>query len=295
MIEKICATANEKNTLVVVNTIKKAQELFLKLKDDFYCFCLNGYMYDEHKNSVIQAVKEAIEKSGNDPQAKKVLLVSTQSIEAGVDLDFDMRFREIAPISSIIQTAGRVNRNFGSTKGTLYVFPSISKFENLIYGDLATISKTIIEIFKDTEINESEILEISDLYFQKINQQLERLLIAKNVERLEFRQINEIIKSIMDQDYKETIIIEPKKRFISDFQLELFDIMNSKNKKFTKIDIMKDHIRKLTKYSISVSSKENGLGYKLSHWDLKRNETKRTLGMYFKKTRIQVINFPIGI
>ena len=256
LIEKIRATASEKNTLVVVNTIKKAQELFLKLKDDFYCFCLNGYMYDEHKNSVIQAVKEAIEKSKNDPQAKKVLLISTQSIEAGVDLDFDVGFREIAPISSIIQTAGRVNRNFGSTKGTLYVFPSISKFENLIYGDLATISKTIIEIFKDTEINESEILEISDLYFQKINQQLERLLIAKNIERLEFRQINEIIKSIMDQDYKETIIIEPKERFIFDFQLELFDIMNSESKKFTKIDIMKDHIRKLTKYSISVSSKD---------------------------------------
>ena len=121
---------------------------------------------------------------------------------------------------------------------------------------MATISKTIIEIFKDTEINESEILEISDLYFQKINQQLERLLIAKNIERLEFRQINETIKSIMDQNYKETIIVEPKKRFISNFQLELFDIMNSKNKKFTKIDIMKDHIRKLTKYSINVSSKD---------------------------------------
>lgn len=49
LLKKICETARDKNTLVVVNTIKKAQELFVKLRDKFSCFCLNGYMHDRHK------------------------------------------------------------------------------------------------------------------------------------------------------------------------------------------------------------------------------------------------------
>ncbi|WP_423902529.1 CRISPR-associated helicase Cas3', partial [Campylobacter showae] len=148
LLEKICETARDKNTLVVVNTIKKAQELFVKLRDKFTCFCLNGYMYDDHKRATIEAVRCAIDKSKDDPLASKILLISTQSIEAGVDLDFDVGFREVSPISSIIQTAGRVNRHFGEISGELYVFPEISKFTNLIYGDLYKVSGTILEDFR---------------------------------------------------------------------------------------------------------------------------------------------------
>ncbi|WP_103575669.1 CRISPR-associated helicase/endonuclease Cas3, partial [Campylobacter concisus] len=154
LLEKICEAASDKNTLVVVNTIKKAQELFTKLRDKFSCFCLNGYMYDDHKRATIEAVRCAVNKSKVDPLASKILLISTQSIEAGVDLDFDIGFREVSPISSIIQTAGRVNRHFGATRGELYVFPEISKFTNLIYGDLYKVSGTILSDLKQKEVRE---------------------------------------------------------------------------------------------------------------------------------------------
>ena len=256
LLEKICKTASDKNTLVVVNTIKKAQELFTKLRDKFSCFCLNGYMYDYHKRATIEAVRCAVNKSKVDPLASKILLISTQSIEAGVDLDFDVGFREVSPISSIIQTAGRVNRHFGATRGELYVFPEISKFTNLIYGDLYKVSGTILSDLKQKEVRESEILEISNLYFQKISNQLENLHIKSEIEKLEFENINQKIEDIMNDNHKQTLIIEPEENFIKDFEAKIFEIKNSPNEKFTIRDLFKNHIRKLSKFSINVALKD---------------------------------------
>lgn len=256
LLEKTCEAASDKNTLVVVNTIKKAQELFTKLRDKFSCFCLNGYMYDDHKRATIEAVRCAIDKSKVDPLASKILLISTQSIEAGVDLDFDIGFREVSPISSIIQTAGRINRHFGATRGELYVFPEISKFTNLIYGDLYKVSGAILSDLKQKEVRESEILEISNLYFQKISNQLENLHIKGEIEKLEFENINQKIEDIMNDNYKQTIIIEPEENFIKDFEAKIFEIKNSPNEKFTIRDIFKNHIRKLSKFSINVALKD---------------------------------------
>ena len=256
LLEKICETARDKNTLVVVNTIKKAQELFVKLRDKFTCFCLNGYMYDDHKRATIEAVRCAIDKSKDDPLASKILLISTQSIEAGVDLDFDVGFREVSPISSIIQTAGRVNRHFGEISGELYVFPEISKFTNLIYGDLYKVSGTILEDFRRKEVRESEILEISNLYFQKISNQLENLYIESEIKKLEFENINQKIEEIMDDNCKQTLIIEPEANFIKDFEDKILEIKNSSNGEFTIRDLLKNHIRKLSKFSINVTFKD---------------------------------------
>ena len=256
LLEKICEAASDKNTLVVVNTIKKAQELFTKLRDKFSCFCLNGYMYDDHKRATIEAVRCAVNKSKVDPLASKILLISTQSIEAGVDLDFDIGFREVSPISSIIQTAGRVNRHFGATRGELYVFSEISKFTNLIYGDLYKVSGAILGDLKQKEVRESEILEISNLYFQKISNQLENLHIKSEIEKLEFENINQKIEDIMNDNYKQTIIIEPEENFIKDFEAKIFEIKNSPNEKFTIRDLFKNHIRKLPEFSINVALKD---------------------------------------
>ncbi len=256
LLGKICEAASDKNTLVVVNTIKKAQELFTKLRGKFSCFCLNGYMYDDHKRATIETVRCAIDKSKVDPLASKILLISTQSIEAGVDLDFDVGFREVSPISSIIQTAGRVNRHFGATRGELYVFPEISKFTNLIYGDLYKVSGAILSDLKQKEVRESEILEISNLYFQKISNQLENLHIKSEIEKLEFENINQKIEDIMNDNYKQTIIIEPEENFIKDFEAKIFEIKNSPNEKFTIRDLFKNHIRKLSKFSINVALKD---------------------------------------
>lgn len=252
LIAKVKEEAKSKNTLLVVNTIAKAQELFLKFRGDYKTFCLNGYMHDEQKRDVIDKVKTLMD------SGEKVLLVSTQSIEAGVDLDFDVGFREVSPISSIIQTAGRVNRHFGNKKGTLYIFDSISKYEEVIYKDLQRITNNIIPLFKEKgSVSEKEILAFVEEYFYKIHELLEKSLIEEEINKLAFADIDSKIDQKMSEDYKVGIIIEPSDGFIKDFEAELLEINNNKElEKFNQIAKIKDHVKILSKYSVNIGKKE---------------------------------------
>lgn len=252
LIAKVKEEAKSKNTLLVVNTIAKAQELFLKFRGDYKTFCLNGYMYDEQKRDVIEKVKTLMH------NGQKVLLVSTQSIEAGVDLDFDVGFREVSPISSIIQTAGRVNRHFGDKKGTLYIFDSISKYEEAIYKDLQRITNNIIPLFKEKDsVSEKETLAFVEEYFNKIHELLEKSLVEGEINKLAFANVNSKIDQKMSEDYKVGIIVEPSDGFIKDFEAELFEINNNKElEKFDQLARIKDHIKLLSKYQVNVGIKE---------------------------------------
>jgi len=252
LIEKIEKEANSKHTLCVVNTIKKAQEIYLYFRDEFECYCLNGYMTDYDKQRTIKRVTERLDSSDS-----KILLISTQSIEAGVDLDFEVGFREVAPISSIIQTAGRVNRHFGEKQGVLYIFDDICGYSDLIYGDIQIISQAIFEILKSSSVEESNILEISELFFNKIVNQLEALYIEKEIELLEFYDINQKIEEIMDSNnFKKLIIIEPYNGFIKEMQDELYRIRREESNKFMQKDLIQAQVKKMLLYGVNINTKE---------------------------------------
>ena len=252
LIEKVEEKAKSKHTLLVVNTIKKAQELYHYFKDDFECYSLNGYMTDNDKQKTIQEVSKRLNQN-----EEKILLISTQSIEAGIDLDFEVGFREVAPISSIIQTAGRVNRHFGEVQATLYIFDDICEYSDLIYGDLQLISQTIFEILKNKNVEEENILELSQNYFEKIKNQLETLLIEEEIKKLAFNDIYKKIENIMDgQDFKQLIIIEPYYGFIKEIEEALLDIKKSKLNKFKQKDLTQSVVKKLLKFGVNVNKKE---------------------------------------
>lgn len=94
--------------LTIVNKKKTAQDLFEGL-DEEGRYHLSTYMTPEHRKEVIAEIKEKLCKAKENPSIK-VRVVSTSLIEAGVDVDFPFVYREIAGIDSIIQSAGRCNR-----------------------------------------------------------------------------------------------------------------------------------------------------------------------------------------
>lgn len=89
--------------LCIVNTRKAAQSLYALLPQEGR-FHLSTLMYPAHRRQVLDTVRQRLK------EGLPCRVVSTSLIEAGVDVDFPMVWREIAGLDSIAQAAGRCNR-----------------------------------------------------------------------------------------------------------------------------------------------------------------------------------------
>ena len=116
---------DEKRCLCIVNTKKHARLLFQALGGAEGGFHLSAAMCPVHRSRVLGDLKEpkagTIRQRLRDEEPCRV--VSTQLVEAGVDLDFPVVIRAIAGIDSIVQAAGRCNREGRIAEGgRLYIF-----------------------------------------------------------------------------------------------------------------------------------------------------------------------------
>ena len=89
--------------LCVVNTRAQASELF-QLLPEVGRFHLSAAMCAAHRSDKLAVIRQRLK------EKKTCRLISTQLIEAGVDVDFPIAYRALGPLDSIIQTAGRCNR-----------------------------------------------------------------------------------------------------------------------------------------------------------------------------------------
>jgi CRISPR-associated endonuclease/helicase Cas3 len=199
---------NRQSCMVVFNQIATCQSFFQTCFTDErivynHILCLNGYMIGSHAKATIEQAKTALAKG------ETVLFISTQSIEAGVDLSFDVGYREIAPVPSIIQTAGRINRHFG-TQGILYVFGVVSEYTNSIYGDLQLVSNFFHTKLQNGLIDEKDILQDAQTFFSSMHEDVERTVLEKPINELAFETLAEQLDKIMhgDEFGKEAIFIE---------------------------------------------------------------------------------------
>jgi CRISPR-associated endonuclease/helicase Cas3 len=106
------------STLVILNTKRTAKKLFGALKNcGIPTLHLSKYMCNAHLAKVISEVRDRIDKK------LPVICISTQLIEAGVDISFECVIRGIAGLDSIYQAAGRCNRNgeYGELKSVYIV------------------------------------------------------------------------------------------------------------------------------------------------------------------------------
>ena len=123
------AVSKHNRILCIVNTRKDAKEIFERLPDEGIRLHLSRMMCPAHVAATIQCIKEALKVERDEP----VRVVATQLIEAGVDIDFPVVYRQEAGLDSILQAAGRCNREGKLELCTTYVF-SLGKEHPLPLG-----------------------------------------------------------------------------------------------------------------------------------------------------------------
>ena len=114
-------TEEYRSTLAIVNTTACAFQVFRRLEescsDEYEIFHLSNNMCPQHKLDTLKEIKRALKK-----REKKIICVSTQVVEAGVNFSFGCVIRSKAGLDNVIQAAGRCNRHKELGKmGAVYI------------------------------------------------------------------------------------------------------------------------------------------------------------------------------
>ena len=136
--------SQHKRVLCIVNTRRDAKEIYQRLSQEGVTLHLSKMMCPDHISETIKSIKTALK----DDKNEIIRVVSTQLIEAGVDLDFPVVFRQEAGLDSILQAAGRCNREGRCGLSTTYVF-SLSKEHSLPKGDIQAANSARLNLGND--------------------------------------------------------------------------------------------------------------------------------------------------
>lgn len=132
----------ERSTLCIVNTRNDAAALFRAVKERAGpatpVFHLSAAMCSDHRSRVLHEIRRLL------AQDKPVKVVSTQVVEAGIDIDFPVVMRAMVGLDSLIQSAGRCNRNGSLELGEFKVF-LLEGGIPFMFRTVASITRTLLE------------------------------------------------------------------------------------------------------------------------------------------------------
>lgn len=168
--------AKHQRVLCIVNTRRDAKELYERLPKEGICLHLSRMMCPTHVATTIQQIKRVLREKNDCP----IRVISTQLVEAGVDIDFPVVYRQQAGLDSILQAAGRCNREGIQTISTTYVF-SLGKEHPLPTGFISQTNNARLNMVGQYDWFA---LETMVVYFKQLHshidnfdkQQMEKLL-----------------------------------------------------------------------------------------------------------------------
>ncbi|MDE6443355.1 MAG: CRISPR-associated helicase Cas3' [Muribaculaceae bacterium] len=152
--------AGHKRALCVVNTRKDAFEIFSKMPENVNTFHLSRFMCSAHLLATINEIKKILETTSDD-----VRVISTQLIEAGVDIDFPIVYRQLSGLDSILQAAGRCNREAKQNMGNVNIFSLIKDSGKGALKFAADTMKDLISLFPDADWSDPSFIS---LYYSKL-------------------------------------------------------------------------------------------------------------------------------
>ena len=163
----------EDSNLIILNTKRAARNLYKMLLEDlgnnFNIYLLNTDFCPEHRKDILNEIKAKLS------EGVAVKLVSTQLIEAGVNVDFKRLIRSYAGIDSLIQAIGRCNR-YGLLKEGIVKLVNMGFEENLNYLESIQYKKDITEIILNKKTGEIDIDKLNDEFFARYYTKYESLM-----------------------------------------------------------------------------------------------------------------------
>lgn len=222
--------------LVILNTISDSIKLYDILQES--CVEKDGILLLNTHFIPVDRKKKISIATNRLNDNKKVILISTQLIEAGVDIDFPVVYRDFTTISSLVQSAGRCNRNGKLDKGKVVLFRLCVDGQirsQLIFRGkdrvLLDITKRILGF---ETYNESELLNVQRSFFNEIQQSTLFAKYGKNLENDFLKDISECMFdkignfTLIDKDlYGEDLVYYVPK---DDIDTSFEDLLNLKDK-----------------------------------------------------------------
>lgn len=136
--ELVRRLASERQVLCIVNTRRHARLLTERLLPITDVIHLSAAMCPEHRSKVLRRCRDLL------AAGKPCQVISTQLIEAGVDLDFPVVYRSLAGLDALAQAAGRCNRNGRLTEGRLFLFRSEHGQSEAFLRDTANVAGQLL-------------------------------------------------------------------------------------------------------------------------------------------------------
>lgn len=132
--------------LCIVNTRKDAKALYDRLPDEGVKLHLSRMMCPAHVSATIRKLKALLK----DESQPIIRVIATQLVEAGVDIDFPVVFRQEAGLDSVLQAAGRCNREGQEKIGNTFVF-SLSAEKRLPRGAMKDANNARLNMPSDSD------------------------------------------------------------------------------------------------------------------------------------------------
>ncbi|MCX8095835.1 MAG: CRISPR-associated helicase Cas3', partial [Caldisericia bacterium] len=246
---------NGKRVLVILNTVSQAQDVYEKLiklnRPNIKIFLLHSrFSLEDRKLKEVNILNNEFKNPKPLKEKEGKILITTQVVEASLNIDADVLFTEICPLDSLVQRMGRVVRRVGPN----FEIES-QNFEKRIYKNRFKDERYEVDlsqpnvniwIFKNGlesgngQVYERELLRLSIAWLWKKSY-------AKNISKLDFTEENK--KEFFEKEFKDLVKKVPKhEKETKEKQEDLLNKILNRDEWLDEITIKDFEINELEKY-----------------------------------------------
>jgi CRISPR-associated endonuclease/helicase Cas3 len=175
------------SVLIVVNRKKDARRLFVRCKGEKYH--LSDYMAPVDRERVLMKIKQALRRQEEDfpigkrvPEERKITVILTSLMEAGLDLDMHAVFREMTGLDGILLSGGKCNREGKRKEGFVFLFDS-AEGKKISRDERVNMTRGLLNKYENPE-DEKCVKEYYDRMYDIWDEEIRCSVISRRCEQI---------------------------------------------------------------------------------------------------------------